>query len=207
MMADILAALVRTGLGCQARWQSAPIVDQACIYYANHSSHLDALTIWSSLPAPLRRMCRPVAAADYWLETPFRRWLAEEVFHAIVIERKKVTGSTNPLPMLLEALDRGESLIFFPEGGRGDGEELGTFRSGLWHLAHHRPEVPLVPVWLENLNRVLPKGEFLPVPVICAVTFGKPLDLDPEQDRRAFLDGARDAIIQIGSPSSQGAPA
>jgi 1-acyl-sn-glycerol-3-phosphate acyltransferase len=112
----------------------------------------------------------------------------------VLIERKKVTVKNNPLAPMLAALEAGGSLIIFPEGGRMEGAELGTFKSGIFHLACHRPELEFVPVWIDNLNRVLPKGEFLPVPMLGSVTVGASLKMIAGETKSAFLDRARAAL-------------
>ena len=85
-------------------------------------------------------------------------------------------------------------MILFPEGTRGTGQPVASFRSGLYHLARARPDVELIPVALENLNRILPKGEAIPVPMISRVTFGPELRLEPGEDKETFLERARRAV-------------
>jgi 1-acyl-sn-glycerol-3-phosphate acyltransferase len=169
----------------------------AAIFFANHSSHLDFAAIWAALPAEWRRRVRPVAGRDYWEKSPFRRWLAGEVFRAVLIERHRVTVATNPLEPMLAALDTGASLIVFPEGTRHADGEVRDFKPGLFHLARARPAVPLVPVLLDNLSRVLPRGEFLPVPIIASVAIGAPLHLRPDEPKTGFLDRAKNAVLAL----------
>ncbi len=188
---------VRLLTGVRARWIGcAPAANQR-IYFANHTSNLDAVVIWAALPKATRTLTRPVAAHDYWSKG-FRRYLADHVFHAVLIERKNVTVKNNPLTPMLAALDAGSSLIIFPEGGRMSGTGLGPFKSGLHHLAEKRPHVELVPTWIDNINRVLPKGEVLPVPMLGSVTLGAPLNLQPDETREQFLARAHLALAQLG---------
>jgi 1-acyl-sn-glycerol-3-phosphate acyltransferase len=98
---------------------------------------------------------------------------------------------------MADALGSENSLILFPEGTRGTGEKVGPFRSGLYHLAMHRPDVELVPAYLENLNRILPKGEFLPVPMLSLLTFGKPLQVQDGEDKDGFLERAHEAVSSL----------
>ena len=98
---------------------------------------------------------------------------------------------------LLQALGQGDSLVIFPEGTRGSREEPQAFKSGLYHLAEQFPEVQLIPAWIDNVQRVMPKGEVVPVPILCSVTFGAPIRVEPDEDRRAFLDRARAAVIAL----------
>jgi 1-acyl-sn-glycerol-3-phosphate acyltransferase len=179
------------------RWLGCGPDTRPRVYFANHSSHFDFLVLWASLPSNLRRCTRPVAARDYW-EGGLRRYLAVEVFHALLIDRHGSPGGSNPaVEEMLAALDDGCSLIVFPEGTRGAGIEPAPFRSGLYNLAVQRPNLALVPVYLGNLQRVLPKGEFLPVPLMSSVVFGTPIQLDPGETRESFLERARVAIVSL----------
>jgi len=168
------------------------------VYFANHSSHLDALTIWASLPPELRAQTRPVAAADYWDRPGMRHWLAAKVLNAVLVDRSDVDGKRKALTLLTAALDAGYSLILFPEGTRGCGDTIGELRPGLYFVARKRPHVDLVPVYLENLSRILPKGEYLPVPLLGSATFGTPLRWILGESRNDFLQRARAALIALG---------
>jgi 1-acyl-sn-glycerol-3-phosphate acyltransferase len=184
---------VRGLTGAQACWTSEPVHAQT-IYFANHTSHLDFLLLWSALPATLRARTRPVAAADYWKKSALRQYLAARVFRAVLIERERVTREHHPLRPMLDALEAGDSLIIFPEGTRTPDGTMGEFKSGLYHLAQHRPEVTLVPVYIDNLSRVLPKGEVLPVPLLCSLRFGAPLARTAGEGKQEFLVRSRQAV-------------
>jgi 1-acyl-sn-glycerol-3-phosphate acyltransferase len=197
MTSLFLTGMVRLLCGVRAHWQGCDPVPCQRIYFANHTSNLDALVIWAALPPSLRATTRPVAARDYWQKGPIRRHLANRVFHAILIERQKVTVSTNPLTAMVEAMGTTDSLIIFPEGGRKNGPEPEAFKSGLYHLAKQKPDAELVPVYLENLNRVLPKGESLPVPTLCSLTIGTPIRLEPSEPKLDFLERARLSVWNL----------
>ena len=197
MIRVLIIALVRLLTGVRARWQGVEPSLQQRIYFANHSSNLDAVVIWAALPPALRARTRPVAAQDYWLQTAVRRYLAQKVFNAVLIERKNVTVKSNPLRPMLAALEEGSSLIIFPAGGRADGESLAPFKSGIYHLTSHRPDVELLPAWIDNVNRVLPKGEVLPVPMLGSVTIGAPVRLQDGETKEAFLERARAALAAL----------
>lgn len=167
------------------------------IYFANHSSHLDFVTIWAALPTELRAHCRPVAGQDYWTKSRFRHWLARDFFKAVLIERQRVTVACNPLEPMVAALAEGASLIVFPEGTRSADGAIHEFKSGLYHLARARPEVSLVPIYLQNLNRILPKGDFLPVPLLGSLSVGPALQLSPDEAKADFLPRARSAVQQL----------
>lgn len=205
----IVAGLIRLITGVQARWKGIdPVRPDGSfpqrIYFANHSSNLDAPLIWAALPPVMRKMTRPVAAADYWDHGHIRRYFANHIFRCVLIPRHKVSARNNPLATIEPALDAGDSLILFPEGTRAmeDDAELGEFKPGLWHLAKKHPQVELVPVYLENLSRILPKGELILIPIQAAVTFGPPLHFDATEDKDAFLHRARHAIEQLAYPQS-----
>jgi 1-acyl-sn-glycerol-3-phosphate acyltransferase len=167
------------------------------IYFANHTSHLDFVLVWAALPPRLRAMTRPVAAKDYWDRAGLRRYLGVKVFNAVLIERTPTSASPNPIDILLDGLGDRHSLIIFPEGTRGDGSTIAAFKSGLYRLGKARPDVELVPTYISNLNRVLPKGEFVPVPILASVSFGEPMRVGDDEDKSAFLDRARNAILEL----------
>lgn len=196
-MKAAVAFLVRLLTGLQPRWLEAEPLDRQRIYFANHSSNLDAAALWAALPENLRAKTRPVAARDYWVTGPVRRWLANDIFRVVLIERKKVTAENNPLKAMLEVIDAGESLIIFPEGTRNTGPEPQRFKGGLYHLAKDRPQVEFVPVYLENLNRILPKGELLAVPLLGSLTLGAPIRLEEGETKADFLERARLAVWNL----------
>jgi 1-acyl-sn-glycerol-3-phosphate acyltransferase len=168
------------------------------IYFANHTSHGDFVLIWTVLRPPLRRVTRPVAGADYWTNGRLRHWIAANVFDAILIERGKLDRTSDPTAPVLAALDAGQSVIIFPEGTRNQGDQpLLPFKSGLYRLAEARPHIPLIPVWIENISRVMPKGEFLPIPLLCSVTFGPTLSVEAGELRPAFLARAAAAVRRL----------
>lgn len=167
------------------------------VFFANHSSHLDFASIWAALPAAVRARTRPVAGRDYWEKTALRRRIAAHFFRAVLIERQRVTVASNPLAPMLAALDAGDSLIVFPEGTRSPDGAVHEFKSGLYHLARGRPAVPLVPVYLQNLSRILPKGDVLPVPLLASLKVGEPIRLEPDESKPAFLARARAAVVQF----------
>ena len=194
----MIAALIRLLTGAQGRWIGCAPEPVQRIYFANHSSHLDFPVIWASLPDALRARTRPVAARDYWEVSRLRRYLAKDVFRAVMVNRKRASHESPLLPME-RALDTGDSLIIFPEGTRRLDEDAGLapFKSGLYHLAQHYPHVQLVPVHLENLNRILPKGEFIVLPLIAVVRFGRPLPRNPGESKQEFLERARAAVARL----------
>ena len=274
----LLLGVVRLLTGAQARWYGCPPKAEQRIYFANHQSHADLVMIWAALPEELRSITRPIAARDYWANTPLKRWITTEVFNAVYVERgsapvmptapvatsssrpavptlipteriepsmdpiepfmiqvpppapaafavkavqlpltststaepvrSTAAGSSepaaipapeaaDPLAPLIEALTSGDSIIIFPEGTRGHTGEPQKFKSGLFTLAQLFPDVVLVPAWIDNIQRVMPKGEVVPVPILCSVTFGVPIQLEEGEERRPFLDRAREAVVAL----------
>jgi 1-acyl-sn-glycerol-3-phosphate acyltransferase len=196
-LSSLLIGAVRLLVGATPRWVGTTPSNAQRIYFANHSSHMDTVALWSALPPDLRRKTRPVAAADYWGKTGLRRYVAVKGLNAVLINRNREDPSANPLTPLHEALDRGDSLIIFPEGTRQHQAVPGNFKSGLFHLAESHPDVELIPVYLENLHRSMPKGTFLPVPITCTVRFGTPLQRMAGEDKESFLKRAREAVIGV----------
>jgi 1-acyl-sn-glycerol-3-phosphate acyltransferase len=196
LMGLFLLGLIRLLTGAQARWQGCPPKAEQRIYFANHQSHADLVLMWAALPEELRGITRPIAAKDYWTKTALKRWITTSVFHAIYVDRVKV-GDQDPLEPLIEALTNGDSIILFPEGTRGNQEEPQSFKSGLYNLAIKFPHVVLVPAWINNVQRVMPKGEVVPVPILCSVTFGAPIVLQDGEDRGAFLARARQSVLDL----------
>ena len=258
-----LLGAIRLLTGAQARWYGCPPKAEQRIYFANHQSHVDLVMIWAALPEELRSITRPIAARDYWANTPFKRWITTEVFNAIYVERsagaptppvvpmpaphttiktvvgQRIAPSPDPMPRpalpaaaastmtmagavqqplaldaaaaspppatdgpdplapLVEALNSGDSIIIFPEGTRGHTGEPQKFKSGLFTLAQLFPDVVLIPAWIDNVQRVMPKGEIVPVPILCSVTFGAPVRLETGEERRVFLDRARSAVLAL----------
>ncbi|MEK8048275.1 MAG: 1-acyl-sn-glycerol-3-phosphate acyltransferase [Burkholderiales bacterium PBB6] len=196
LMGKLLAFIARLITGAQGHWQGCPPEALQRIYFANHQSHLDWVLIWASLPGELRSTTRPIAAKDYWTATPLKHWITREVFNAVYVNRTR-TDDQDPLEPLQQALAAGDSLVIFPEGTRSNKGEPQAFKSGLYHLAEQFPGVQLVPAWISNVQRVMPKGEVVPVPILCTVTFGAPMHLQDGEDKRAFLERARAAVMAL----------
>lgn len=202
LLGRIAAALIvlfaRFITAVRADWQGIEPTRRQRVYFANHASHGDFILVWTVLPPRLRRRTRPVAGADYWLKGRLRRFIGRDVFNAVLIDRDRDNRKEDPVAQMAQALDGGASLIVFPEGTRNTGDApLQPFKSGLYHLARTRPAVDLVPVWIDNLNRVMPKGEFVPIPLICTVTFGAPIRLGEAEAKDDFIARARSALLAL----------
>ena len=209
LIARGFSAAIRVLTGARALWEGCSPSAERRVYYGNHASHGDFVMIWSALPTALRRQVRPVAGADYWNRDPLRRYVIRAVFDAVLIERDPARRGEDPIQTLCEAVDGGASLILFPEGTRNTGDGLLPFKTGIYHLARQRPELEFVPVWLDNLHRVMPKGRLVPLPLLCTARFGAPLRLAAGEGKQAFLDRARSALLALSdvvSPPGRTAP-
>ena len=198
LVAMSVAGLARVLTGVLPNWRGCLPEARQRVYIANHTSHGDFVLIWTVLPHALRRQTRPVAALDYWGGGGMRGFIGREVFNAVLIDRKAAAPGQDALAVVIDAVGAGASLIYFPEGTRNTTDEvLLPLKSGLYRLALARPDIEIVPAWIDNMARVMPKGEFLPVPLLCSVTFGTPLLLQPDEDKAAFMARARDALLAL----------
>jgi 1-acyl-sn-glycerol-3-phosphate acyltransferase len=192
----LLALIGKALSGVSVRWVNCQPSTRQRIYFANHTSHLDALIIWSSLPAPVRAVTRPVAAKDYWSAGIIRPFVARQ-FNALLIDRTEIKVHQSPVDLMLREIGEKYSLIVFPEGSRNDEPDMREFKSGLYYLSKKKPDLELVPVYIENVNRVLPRGEFLPVPLLSRVLFGPPIQRGSKEAKVDFLIRAREAVRQL----------
>ena len=155
------------------------------IIVANHNSHLDTMVLMSLFPLKLLPKLHPVAAADYFLSSGLFSWFNLKVVGILPIKRTVARGEENPLAPCNRALADGQMLIVFPEGSRGEPEQLQSFKGGIARLAESNPTVPVVPVFLHGLGKSLPKGEALLVPFFCDIFVGEPLSWTG--DRRGYM--------------------
>jgi 1-acyl-sn-glycerol-3-phosphate acyltransferase len=192
----LLVSVVKLLVGAYPRWIGCRPTETQRIYFANHSSHVDTIALWAALPLAQRNTTHPVAARDYWGKG-FRHYIATKALRAVLIDRAREGRSGDPLEPLIQVLQRGESLILFPEGTRGKDPIPVAFKGGLYRLATQFPQAELVPAYLENLHRSMPKGAVVPIPLTCTVRFGAPLAVAPNESQQAFLSRARDAVIAL----------
>jgi 1-acyl-sn-glycerol-3-phosphate acyltransferase len=196
-----LALVARTISGATVRWTTPLEPGRQRVFFANHASHLDFIVIWSALPPEMRAMTRPVAGGDYWEKGAIRRFLAAKVFNAILIQRAAggtgVSGARQSIESIADGMSDRFNIIVFPEGTRSLTGEILPFKSGLYHLCEMKPDLELVPIFLANMNRILPKGEVLPVPLMGRVIVGAPMRLEPGEDKATFLGRARAAMLAL----------
>ncbi|WP_199259270.1 lysophospholipid acyltransferase family protein [Paracoccus binzhouensis] len=205
MTATIPVRLTRAGLVATARLLLSlraidlpPPAGAPRILVANHVSHADFVALWSVLPPERRLRTRPVAGADYWERSDLRRWIAHQVFRAVLIDRDPNSRRSDPVETVAEVLHGGEDVIFFPEGTRNlTDTRLLPLKSGIFHLARAVPQAEIVPAWILNLDRILPKGAFLPVPLNCAVRFGQPMRVETGESREDFLTRLSAAMLAL----------
>ena len=184
--------------GARSLWVGCEPELKQRIYFANHNSHIDFILLWSSLPKDMRRRTRPVAASDYWTKDGFRRFLIQDTFNGVTIKRNR-ENDEDPLQPIKDVLKQGYSIIFFPEGTRNleDDVELLPFKSGLYNLHREFPDIDIIPVWISNLKRVMPKGALVPLPLLSTIIFGSPLEQHMEMDKKDFLDYAQQELLKL----------
>ena len=193
---NLLTLIARFLSGASVRWIDCQPDTCQRVYFANHTSHLDPILVWSALPYPVRKLTRPVAAKDYWSRGRIRRHVAR-AYNALLIDRTEIKVHQSPIDMMIREVGDTHSLIIFPEGGRTSGEEVNEFKSGLYYLAKKRPDLELVPVYINNMNRILPKGKVLPVPLLSSITFGPPIWLEANEPKTEFLKRARESVRRL----------
>ncbi|WOF81819.1 lysophospholipid acyltransferase family protein (plasmid) [Pseudomonas sp. FeN3W] len=195
-ISTLLIQLLKLLLGASARFESNPEFSGQRIYFANHTSHIDTLAIMAALPKEARIKTKPVAAADYWGKNRFLHYIATRGLNGVLIERKPGEG-VDPLEPVRRVLEEGSSVIIFPEGTRSFQALPGDFKSGLYRLHKAFPDAQLVPVYLDNLYRSMPKGKHVPLPIICTIRVGDPIAIIENEDKDQFLIRAREAVVRL----------
>ena len=195
-ISTLLISILRLLLGASARFESTPDLSGQRIYFANHTSHIDTLAIMAALPKEARLNTKPLAAADYWGKNSFLRYLATRGLNSMLIDRQPKDGE-DPLVPVLQAMAQGCSVIIFPEGTRRFQALPGEFKSGLYRLHKAFPQARLVPIYLDNLYRSMPKGKHVPLPIICTIRIGDPLAVVENEEKGDFLNRAREAVVRL----------
>ncbi len=193
----IIRPLVLLIVGVNIRHREKLVSSQPAIIVANHNSHLDTMVLMSLFPLKLLKKTRPVAAVDYFLRSRLLSWFALKIIGVVPINRDTRKSKEDPLAGCSQALEQGEVLIFFPEGTRGEPEEIKSFKRGIAHLSRRCPKVPVIPVFLYGLGKVLPRGEGILVPFFCDVVVGDPLFWTGSQDE--FMDKLENTMKTLAS--------
>jgi len=165
------------------------------IIAGNHNSHLDTVALLSLFPLEEVPNVRPVAAADYFMKPGFMRWFSLNVIGIIPVARGGVTEGSDPLEECYRALERGEILLIFPEGSRGEPEQMAELKSGISYLAKRFPTVPVIPVFMRGLGKSMGKGTFIPIPFFVDVFVGRPFSWTGE--KHSFMDKLREAFAHL----------
>ncbi|MCR9060159.1 MAG: 1-acyl-sn-glycerol-3-phosphate acyltransferase [Rhodobacteraceae bacterium] len=167
------------------------------IIVANHNSHLDTMVLMALMPLSRLKDIKPVAAADYFFSSPRKAWLSEHVLGIIPVERTSADKSVDPLEGCYEALAQDRVLILFPEGSRGEPEQMTDLKKGISYLAERFPDAPVVPVFTHGLGKALPKGSFMLVPFFCDIFVGEPITWPG--NRTQFMDSLKERFSQLSS--------
>jgi len=162
------------------------------ILVANHASHVDTVLLLTIYPSKALDRVRPAAAADYFLKGRLMSWFSRNILAIVPVARDRAGSGEDVLAPAREALAAGDIVLIFPEGTRGDGEEMSKLKSGVARLAAAFPEAPVTPIWLQGAGRVLPKGAHVPVPLNCTVLVGEAIRWGG--DRAAFMEEMRVAL-------------
>lgn len=192
----LIRPLMAIFIGCRTQGRQWLPCAGPFVLLANHSSHLDTVSLLSLFPIWRLRDIQPVAAADYFERNRLVAWFSHTFFNILPIARRRITPENNPIQRMLAQLRAGKSLIIYPEGTRGSGEDLGPFCPGIAHLLERMPQIPVIPVYLVNHGRCLPKGEWVPVPFFCEIRVGPP-QVFSSGNRRERLEKLRLAILSL----------
>ncbi|MEM9635454.1 MAG: lysophospholipid acyltransferase family protein [Pseudomonadota bacterium] len=184
-------------LGLNVRRKDLLPSDGPAIIVANHNSHLDTMVLMALMPLSKLKRIKPVAAADYFFSSPKNAWLSEHVLGIIPVERGGTDRSVDPLQGCYRALEDGNVLILFPEGSRGEPEQMTDLKKGISFLAERFPNAPVVPVFTHGLGKALPKGSFLLVPFFCDIFVGEPITW--KGNRIQFMNSLKDRFAQLST--------
>ncbi len=172
------------------------------ILVANHNSHLDTLALFALFSSDEAGSLRSVAAQDYFRAGSLIGWIARRLLGAITVARAWRPAEGDPLAGCSSALDSGEILILYPEGTRGTPGRMSELKAGVAYLARRHPEVPVIPITLSGMDRVLPKGAAVPLPLTVAVNVGQPRCW-AGGDCRDFMAELRTALASTVEPGAE----
>ena len=145
------------------------------ILIANHNSHMDTMALMSAIPSRFVHRVHPIAARDFFGVSLFSRILMRYLVNATLIRRDREDPERDPIDDMDKMLKKKRSLILYPEGSRGIAGKMSDFKRGLGYLVQRNPNISVIPVYLENIYKTLPKGKKLILPYNCSIKFGKPI--------------------------------
>lgn len=182
-------------LGINIRHRDRLPLKGPAIVAANHNSHLDTLTLLSLFPLLGIPHVQPVAAADYFFRNAWLKWFSLNVIGIIPVMRGGTHPGNDPLEGCYRALEKGRVLVIFPEGTRGEAEQMATLKAGIWHLSKRFPEMPVFPVFMQGLGKSMPKGAFIPIPFFINVAIGRPLYGSAEKE--VFMTSLKERFMHL----------
>jgi len=194
--AFIIRPIVLIISGVNVRGQEHLPTEGASIVVSNHNSHLDTMVLMSLYPVARLPKVRPVAAFDYFMKNKYFAWFSQNVIGIIPLKRKVSKDEGHPFAPVHKALNEGETIIIFPEGSRGEPEQMVAFKTGVAHLSKDFPDVPVVPIYIHGAGKALPKGEALFVPFIIDVIIGEAL-YNKDETHREFTARLEEKIMQL----------
>ncbi|SFH95432.1 lysophospholipid acyltransferase family protein [Planctomicrobium piriforme] len=165
------------------------------VVIANHNSHLDAIVLMTLFGMQRLKSVHPVAASDYFLKNRWLAWFSTQIIGISPLDREVAGIRKDPLAGICEGLSRGDILILFPEGSRGEPEKLAEFHTGIAHIAKRFPQVPIVPVFMHGLGKALPRGEGILVPFFVDVFVGEPVGWTG--NRNEFMDAVKSRFDEL----------
>ncbi len=145
------------------------------ILIANHNSHMDTMAIMSAIPSRYIHKVHPIAARDFFGGSLFKKILMRYLVNATLIQRDRDDPNNDPIDSMDKMLKKSRSLILFPEGSRGIPGVMAKFKKGLGYLIQRNPEINVIPVYLDNVYKTLPRGKNLILPYNCSIKFGDPI--------------------------------
>ncbi len=195
----VMRYFLRWFVGVRLKVAHFLVKENQFIIVANHNSHLDTMTLMASMPASIVHKVRPVAAADHFGKTRLKRFLTNYFVNSLLIRRKrdKDNPENDPINVMLQAIDNGDSLIIFPEGTRGEPEVKQTLKPGVAILLSKRPNTVWVPAYMAGMGTAMPKDDNLIVPVESKIIFGEVQKIAEGATVESILEAIEDAFVDL----------